>query len=165
MNAAFSHETFEYPWLMPSLVDQITKDIGDAMRQKNQATLAPLRMLKAALMNREVEKGRALDESESVQVVNQLVKQRRDSIDQFRAGGRQDLADREQAEAVFLERYLPPAADEAAVQSAIDAAVTETGAAGPKDMGKVMKAVMARLAGATVDGRQLSEAVKKRLAR
>lgn len=150
---------------MPSLVDQITKDIGDAMRQKNQATLAPLRMLKAALMNREVEKGRALDESESVQVVNQLVKQRRDSIDQFRAGGRQDLADREQAEAVFLERYLPPAADEAAVQSAIDAAVTETGAAGPKDMGKVMKAVMARLAGATVDGRQLSEAVKKRLAR
>jgi uncharacterized protein YqeY len=148
---------------MPTLVDQITKDIADAMRQKNQATLAPLRMLKAALMNREVEKGRALDSAESLQVVNQLVKQRRDAIDQFRAGGRPELADREQAEVVFLERYLPPAADEAAVQAAIDAAIAETAATGPKDMGKVMKAAMARLAGATVDGRLLSEAVKKRL--
>jgi uncharacterized protein YqeY len=163
MDAAFSHETFEYPWHMPTLVEQITKDIADAMRQKSQATLAPLRMLKAALMNREVEKGRALDEAEALQVVNQLVKQRRDSIDQFRAAGRQDLADREQAEVVFLGRYLPPAADESAVQSAIEAAIAETGAVGPKDMGKVMKAVMTRLAGATVDGRQLSEAVKARL--
>jgi len=148
---------------MLSLVEQITRDIADAMRQKNQATLAPLRMLKAALMNREVEKGRALDDGESLQVVNQLVKQRRDAIDQFRAGGRLDLAEREQAEVIFLERYLPPAADEAAVQAAIEAAIAETGAAGPKDMGKVMKAVMARLAGATVDGRALSEAVKTRL--
>src|SRR5439155_2481501 len=105
---------------MPMLVEQITKDIADAMRQKNQATLAPLRMLKAALMNREVEKGRALDEAESLQVVTQLVKQRRDSIEQFRAGGRQDLVDREQAEVEFLARYLPPAADEATVQQAID---------------------------------------------
>lgn len=145
------------------LVEQITKDIADAMRQKNQATLAPLRMLKAALMNREVEKGRPLDEAESLQVVNQLVKQRRDSIEQFKAGGRQDLVDREQAEVIFLERYLPPAADDAAIARAIDEAVAETGAAGPKDMGKVMKAVMARLAGATVDGRALSDAVKKRL--
>ena len=147
-----------------SLVDQITKDIADAMRQKDQAALAPLRMLKAALMNREVEKARGLDEAESLQVVNQLVKQRRDSAEQFRAGGRQDLADREQSEIVFLGRYLPPAADEAAVLQAIDAAVAETGAAGPKDMGKVMKAVMVKLAGLTVDGRLLSEAVKKRLA-
>jgi len=145
------------------LVDQITKDIADAMRQKNQATLAPLRMLKAALMNREVEKARALDDAESLQVVNQLVKQRRDAIEQFRAGGRQDLVDREQAEIVILERYLPPAADAGAINEAIEAAVAETGAAGPKDMGKVMKAVMARLAGATVDGRAVSEAVKKRL--
>ena len=150
---------------MPTLVEQVTKDIADAMRQKNQATLAPLRMLKAALMNREVEKRRALDDAESLQVVHQLVKQRRDAIDQFRAGGRQDLADREQAEVIFLEHYLPPAADEATVQAAIDAAMTETGAAGPKDMGKVMKAVMARLAGATVDGRLLSDAVKKRLSK
>jgi uncharacterized protein YqeY len=148
---------------MAQLVDRVTKDIADAMRQKNQATLAPLRMLKAAIMNREVEKGRALDEAESLQVVNQLVKQRRDSIEQFRAGGRQDLVDREQAEVVFLEQYLPPAADAATIHAAIDAAVTETSAAGPKDMGKVMKAVMSKLAGATVDGRALSEAVKARL--
>jgi uncharacterized protein YqeY len=148
---------------MPMLIEQITHDIADAMRQRNQATLAPLRMLKAALMNREVEKGRALDEAESRQVVSQLVKQRRDAIEQFRAGGRPDLADREQAEVVFLAQYLPPAADESAVTAAIEAAITETGAAGPKDMGKVMKAVTARLAGSTVDGRKLSEAVKKRL--
>ena len=149
---------------MPSLFEQVTKDIGDAMKQRDQGSLAPLRMLKAALMNREVEKGRPLDEAESLQVVNSLVKQRRDSIDQFRAGNRHDLADREQAEVTFLLRYLPPAADEAAIQTAIEAAIAETGAAGPKDMGKVMKAVTARLAGSTVDGRALSEAVKKRLA-
>src|SRR5439155_14072065 len=108
---------------MPTLIEQITKDIADAMRQKNAATLVPLRMLKAALMNREVEKGRALDEAESLQVVSQLVKQRRDAVDQFRAGNRHDLADREQAEIVFLEKYLPPAVDEAAVHAAIEEAV------------------------------------------
>jgi uncharacterized protein len=149
---------------MATLVEQVTRDIADAMRQKNQAVLAPLRMLKAALMNKEVEKGHTLDEAESLQVVNSLVKQRRDSIDQFRTGGRQDLVDREQSELELLQRYLPPAADEAAITQAIEAAVAETGASGPKDMGKVMKAVTARLAGSTVDGRTLSEAVKKRLA-
>ena len=148
---------------MATLLEQITKDIADAMRQKNQATLAPLRMLKAALMNREVEKGRALDETESTQVVSALVKQRRDSIEQFRAGGRQDLVDREQAEVAFLERYLPPAADASAIAQAIDAAITETGASGPKDMGKVMKVVMTKLAGLTVDGRMVSDLVKSRL--
>jgi uncharacterized protein len=147
-----------------TLVEQVTRDIADAMRQKNQATLAPLRMLKAALMNREVEKGRPLDDAESRQVVVSLVKQRKDSIEQFRAGGRQDLVDREQAEATFLERYLPPTADASAIAQAIEAAVAETGAGGPKDMGRVMKAVMARLAGLTVDGRAVSDAVKKRLA-
>lgn len=146
-----------------SLLEQVTKDIADAMRQKNQATLAPLRMLKAALMNKEVEKGRALDDAESLQVVNSLVKQRRDSIDQFRAGGRQDLVDREQAEVVFLARYLPPAADEETIARAVEAAVAETGAAGPKDIGKVMKAVMVRLTGLAVDGRVVSDLVKKRL--
>ena len=149
---------------MPKLIDQVTKDIADAMRQKDQDALGPLRMLKAALMNREVEKARALDEPESVQVVNSLVKQRRDSADQFRAGGREDLATRELAEIAFLQRYLPPAADEAAIAQAIEGAVLETGASSPKDMGKVMKAVTAKLAGLTVDGRALSEAVKKRLA-
>ena len=148
----------------PPLVEQVTRDIADAMRQKDQARLAPLRMLKAALMNKEVEKGRALDEAESLQVVGSLVKQRRDSIEQFRAGQRQDLVDREQAEIALLERYLPPAADDAAMASAIDAAVAETGASSMKDMGRVMKAATARLAGLTVDGRVLSEAVKRRLA-
>jgi uncharacterized protein YqeY len=147
-----------------TLVEQVTRDIADAMRQKNQATLAPLRMLKAALMNREVEKGRALDETESLQVVGALVKQRRDSVEQFRAGGRQDLVDKEQAEIAFLERYLPPSADPAAIAAAIEAAIAETGATSPKDMGKVMKAVLTKLAGLTVDGRVVSDAVKKRLA-
>jgi uncharacterized protein YqeY len=149
---------------MPTLFEQVTRDITDAMRRKDQVSLAPLRMLKAALMNKEVEKGRALDEGESIQVVNSLVKQRRDSADQFRAGNRPELADKEQAEIVFLQRYLPPAADAQAIEHAIEAAIQETGAAGPKDMGKVMKAVTGRLAGLTVDGRALSEAVKKRLA-
>lgn len=149
---------------MATLMEKVTQDIAAAMREKNQASLAPLRMLKAALMNREVEKGRALDEAESLQVVASLVKQRRDSVDQFRAGGRQDLVDREQAEIAFLERYQPPAADAATISRAIDAAVTETGATGPKDMGKVMKAVMTHLVGMTVDGRAVSDAVKKRLA-
>lgn len=149
---------------MATLMERVTQDIATAMREKNQATLAPLRMLKAALMNREVEKGRPLDEAESLQVVAGLVKQRRDSVEQFRSGGRQDLADREQAEIAFLERYQPPAADAATIAKAIDAAVAETGAIGPKDMGKVMKAVMVHLAGLTVDGRAVSDAVKKRLA-
>ena len=149
---------------MDTLLETVTRDIADAMRQKSQATLAPLRMLKAAIMNKEVEKGRALDDAESRQVVVALVKQRRDSIDQFRAGGRTDLADREQAEIAFLQRYLPPEADASAIAQAIEAAVAETGASSVKDMGRVMKATLARLEGLTADGRAVSEAVKKRLA-
>jgi uncharacterized protein len=149
---------------MPALLDQVTRDIGDAMRQKDQASLAPLRMLKAALMNKEVEKGRALDESEALLVVNALVKQRRDSIEQFRAGRRPELADKEQAEITLLERYLPPAADPDAIAAAVEAAVTETGASSVKDMGRVMKVVMVKLSGLTVDGRLVSDAVKRRLA-
>ena len=99
-------------------------------------------MLKAALMNREVEKGRALDEAESRQVVTALVKQRRDSIEQFTSGGRQDLADKEAAEIAVLESYLPPAADPAAVERAVADAIAETGATSPKDIGRVMKAAM-----------------------
>jgi len=146
-----------------SLLEQVTKEIGEAMRRKDQASLAPLRMLKAALMNKEVEKSRVLDEAESLQVVNALVKQRRDAAEQFRAGNRIDLADKEQSEIAFLERYLPPAADPNAIAAAVEAAVLETSAAGPKDMGKVMKAVMAKLGGMSVDGRVVSDAVKKRL--
>lgn len=147
-----------------TLFERVTQEIADAMRQRDQASLGPLRMLKAALMNHEVTRGRSLDEAESLQVVNQLVKQRRDSIEQFKAGGRTDLADKEQAELTFLEKFLPPAADPAAVAAAIEAAVAETGATSAKDMGKVMKAVNTALAGQTIDGKALAEAVKRRLA-
>jgi uncharacterized protein len=147
-----------------TLSDKVNTEITAAMKAKDQVRLSSLRMLKAAIMNKEVEKGRALDEAESRQVVVALVKQRRDSVDQFRAGGRTDLADREQAEIDFLQRYLPPEADASAVAQAVDAAIAETGASSPKDMGRVMKAVLARLEGLTVDRRALSETVKKRLA-
>lgn len=147
-----------------TFVATVTQHIADAMRQRDQASLGPLRMLKAALMNREVEKGRALDDAESLQVVHQLVKQRRDSIAQFRAGGRPELADKEQAEIDFLDRYLPPAADPAALAAAIDAAMIQVGATSLKDMGKVIKAVGVALAGQTVDGKAVADAVKARLA-
>src|SRR5205807_4385564 len=121
------------------------------MRQRDQVRLGALRMLKAALMNREVERGRALDHAESQQVVASLVKQRKDSIEQFTKGGRIDLADKEAAEIRVLETYLPAPVDPAIVQRAIADAIEETGATSPKDMGRVMKAAMARLSGQGVD--------------
>jgi uncharacterized protein YqeY len=146
-----------------TLAERITRDIADAMRAKDQARLAPLRMLKAALMNREVEKGRPLDGPESLQVVSSLIKQRRDSIEQFQKGGRDDLADRESREITLLETYLPPPLDAAAIERAVDEAIAETGASTAKDLGRVMKAVMPKLAGATVDGRAVNEIVRRRL--
>src|SRR5690349_4616139 len=134
------------------------------MRQHDPVRLSALRMLKAALMNREVERGRALDAAESQQVVASLVKQRKDSIDQFTKGGRQDLADKEAAEIRVLEAYLPAAADPAAVERAVIDAIAETGATSVKDMGRVMKAAMARLAGQTVDGKAVNELVRAKLA-
>ena len=120
-------------------------------------------MLKAALMNREVEKARALDEAEDRQVVSSLVKQRKDSIDQFRKAGRQDLVDKESAELALLETFLPPAADPAAIDQAVADAIQETGATSSKDLGRVMKAAMARLAGQNVDGKVVNERVRKAL--
>jgi len=146
-----------------ALIDEINRDIGDAMKRRDQARLAPLRMLKTALVNREVEKGAELDGTEEQRVVAMLVKQRRDSIEQFRAGGREELAAREEAEIDVLDAYLPPAVDAATVDAAIAEAVAETGAQSIKDMGPVMKTVMAKLAGTTVDGRVVSDAVKRRL--
>jgi uncharacterized protein YqeY len=133
------------------------------MRKQSAARLSALRMLKAALVNREVEKGRTLDETESKQVVTGLVKQRRDSIDQFTRGGRQDLADKEAAEIAVLESYLPAAADPVAVERAVADALAETGASSPKDIGRVMKAVMSKLSGQNVDGKTVNELVRKRL--
>jgi uncharacterized protein YqeY len=146
-----------------TLMARISADIAAAMKAREQERLAALRMAKAALMNREVEKGRGLDESEEQQVIVSLIKQRRDSIEQFRQGGRDELAEREAAEIVTLEAYLPPPLDEAALQAAVQAAVAETGAASPRDLGKVMKAVMPRLAGQPVDGRVVSDLVKRAL--
>jgi uncharacterized protein YqeY len=125
--------------------------------------LGALRMLKAAFMNKAVEKGRDLDDGEERQVVNSLVKQRRDSIEQFTKGGRQDLVDKETAEIGVLEAYLPPALDPAALDKAVADAVAETGATSAKDMGRVMKAAMAKLAGQTVDGKVVSDLVRKKL--
>jgi len=133
------------------------------MRKQAAARLSALRMLKAALVNREVEKGRALDEHESRQVVTAAVKQRRDSIEQFTRGGRQDLADKEAAEITVLESYLPAAADPAAVERAVTDAIVETGASSTKDIGRVMKAVMSKLAGQNVDGKTVNELVRIKL--
>ncbi len=128
-----------------ALIDEVSAAIADAMRRQDAPRLSALRMLKAALMNREVEKAHALDDAESRQVVNSLVKQRRDSIEQFMKGGRQDLVDKETAEIAVLDQYLPPPADPAALERAVVEAIAETGAASLKDMGRVMKAAMARL--------------------
>jgi uncharacterized protein len=146
-----------------ALVDELSGSIADAMRKHDAVRLSTLRMLKAALMNREIERGHALDETESRQVVASLVKQRKDSIEQFTNGGRPELAAKEQAEIGVLEGYLPAAADPAAVEQAVVAAIQETGATSAKDMGRVMKAAMARLAGQTVDGRTVNELVRKKL--
>jgi uncharacterized protein YqeY len=147
-----------------SLLADVNAAIADATRKKEPLRLGALRMLKAAFMNREVERGRALDDTEARQVVVSLVKQRKDSIEQFVKGGRQDLADKEAAEIVVLEAYLPPAADPALVDRAVTEAIAESGATSVKDMGKVMKAAMAKLAGETVDGRAMNELVRKKLA-
>lgn len=146
-----------------SLEQTLSADIVAAMRAKDATRLTALRMLKTALTNKSIEKGRALEAVEELQVVSQLVKQRRDSIDQFTKGGRKDLADKEQAEIVILDTYLPPSASDAEIGSAVAAAITETGAITQKDMGRVMKAVMAALAGKTVDGKKVNEAVRERL--
>jgi len=146
-----------------SLVDDVSAAIADAMRRQEALRLGALRMLKAALMNRGVEKGRDLDDAESRQVVASLVKQRKDSIEQFTKGGRQDLADKEAAEIRVLESYLPPSADPAVVERAVAEAIAESGATSPKDVGRVMKAAMAKLTGQTVDGKAVNELVRKRL--
>ena len=139
------------------LVDEVGSAIAEAMRQRETLRLSALRMLKAAFMNKSIEKKHDLDDAEARQVVAALVKQRKDSIEQFTKGGRQDLADKEAAEIRILEAYLPAAVDPAAVA----AAIAETGATSPKDMGRVMKAVMSKLAGQNVDGKTVNELVRR----
>jgi uncharacterized protein len=145
------------------LSEQVNRDITAAMKAQDQKRLSALRMLKAAIMNKEVEKGRNLDDAEVQQVVASLVKQRRDSIEQFAGAGRTDLVEKETGEITVLEHYQPAAASADEIEAAVAAAIAETGAASPKDMGKVMKAVMPKLAGKTVDGKAVNEMVKRKL--
>jgi uncharacterized protein YqeY len=146
------------------LIDRISGDIANAMRSRDQARLGALRMAKAALMNAEVQRGRGLEDAEAQQVIVGLIKQRRDSIEQFRSGGRADLADKEAAEITVLEQYAPPPIDPAEIDRAVDAAIAETGATSAKDLGRVMKVVMSGFAGRAVDGKMINEAVRRRLA-
>ena len=146
-----------------SLKDQIIKDMTASMKAKDAARTSTLRMVKAALQNREIEKGGALDDDELMKLLRSLVKQRRDSVEQYQKGGRQDLVDKEQAEIAVIESYLPLGASQAEIAQAVSEAIGETGATSMKDMGAVMKAVMTRLAGKNADGRMVSETVKSKL--
>jgi uncharacterized protein YqeY len=149
-----------------SLIEQIQKDITTAMKTRDEQRLSTLRMVKAALQNRAIEKMAPLDDKESQAVLATLIKQRKDSVEQFTKGGRQEMADKEASEIVMIEAYLPKAAGEAEVVAGVKAVIVEMGSPTMKDMGAVMKNVMARFAGAgmRVDGKLVSETVKKELA-
>ena len=146
-----------------SILADVNARITLAMKAHDAPTLSALRMLKTALTNREVEKGRALETGEALQVVAALLKQRRDSIEQFQKGGRQDLVAREQFDVALLEGMMPPPVTTDEIDAAVARAVEETGATSSKDMGRVMKAAMAALAGKPVEGRAVNEAVRRKL--
>ena len=146
-----------------NLKEQIFADVTVAMKAKDAARTSTLRMLKAAIVNRQIEKGGELDEEELMKLLRSQAKQRRDSIEQYEKGGRRDLADKEIAEIAVIEGYLPRAASQEEIDKAVTAAIAETGATSMKEMGAVMKAVMPRLAGKNADGRAVSETVKKKL--
>jgi uncharacterized protein len=146
-----------------SFIDRIQKDLTEAMKSKDELRLSVLRMVKTALKNKEIEKIRPLDDAESLQVLQTLVKQRKESVEQFSAGGRKDLADKETREIAIIETYLPAGASEADMDRAIEAAIAETSANSPKQMGVVIKAARAQLGGKTVDGKALSDRVRDRL--
>jgi uncharacterized protein YqeY len=148
-----------------ALIERIQKDLTEAMMSKDELRLSVLRMLKSALKYKEIEKVRPLEDAESLQVLQTLVKQRRESVEQFARGGRQDLADKETQEIAILEKYLPAAPSSADMSGAIEAAIAETGANSPKGMGAVIKAAKARLEGKAVDGKLLSDLVKERLSK
>ena len=146
-----------------SLQNKIQSHIAEAMRGKDQLRLSVLRMMKTAIKNKEVEKMKVLDEGEAIAVLNTLVKQRKDSAEQFRGGGREEMALKEEAEIKIIEEYLPAAASEDEIRQAIGEAILETGATSIKDMGKVMKATLNRLTGKTADGGRVSQLVKEKL--
>src|SRR6266540_2242317 len=146
-----------------SLKQQIVSNLTASMKAQDAPRTSTLRMVKAAVMNREIEKGAELDDEEMMQLLRSLVKQRRDSVEQYEKGGRQELADKEKTEIEVIEAYLPQAASSDEIEAAVAAAISETGASTMKDMGRVMKAVQAALAGRNADGRTVSEIVKAKL--
>jgi len=147
-----------------SLTEQVQKDMVDAMRKREELRLSTLRMMKAALHNKEIEKRGKLEEKEELQVFSTMIKQRKDSIEQFEKGNRPELARKEAEEIAIIEAYMPKAVGEEEIVAAVRAIIAEMGTPTMKDMGAVMKNVMAKFAGARVDGKLVSEAVKKELA-
>jgi uncharacterized protein YqeY len=146
-----------------SLKQQIISDLTTSMKAQDVPRTSTLRMVKAAMMNREIEKGGEMDDEEMAKLLRSLVKQRRDSVEQYEKAGRQELADKEKSEIKVIEAYLPQAASREEIEAAVAAAIAETAAASIKDMGKVMKAAQAALAGKNADGRTVSEIVKAKL--
>jgi uncharacterized protein YqeY len=146
-----------------SLREQVVKDLTAAMKAQDAGRTSTLRMVKAAMMNRQIEKGSELDDDDMQKLLRSLVKQRRDSIEQYEKAGRQELVDKEKAEIDVIETYLPQAASKEEIEQAVAAAIAETGASSIKDMGKVMKAAQAALAGKNADGKLVSEVVKAKL--
>jgi uncharacterized protein YqeY len=146
-----------------SLKQQIISDLTASMKAQDAPRTSTLRMVKAAVMNREIEKGGEMDDEEMMKLLRSLVKQRRDSVEQYEKGGRPELAAKEQTEIEVIEAYLPQAASREEIEAAIAAAITETGANSIKDMGKVMKSAQTALAGKNADGRTVSEIVKAKL--
>jgi len=146
-----------------SLGEQIVADLTTAMKAQDAQRTSTLRMVKAAMMNRKIEKGSDLTDDDVQKLLRSLVKQRRDSIEQYEKAGRQELVDKETAEIAVIETYLPQAASAAEIEAAVVAAITETGASSMKDMGKVMRTAQAALAGKNADGKTVSEVVKAKL--
>ena len=146
-----------------TIQEKIQTHLSEAMRSKDALRLSVLRMMKTAVKNREIEKMKPLDEAEAFATLNTLVKQRKDSVEQFRKGGREELALKEEAEIKIIEEYLPAAASEDDIRRAVEEAIQEVSATSIKDMGKVMKATLARLAGKGADGARVSQLVKEKL--
>jgi len=146
-----------------SIVEQVEKDLVAALRAQEVLKLSVLRMMKAALMNKKVERGKDVDDTEALAVLRTLAKQRHESVEAFRKGGREDLALKEEAEVKIVEAYLPAAASDDEIDAAVASAIAESGASTAKDVGKAMKAAMAKLAGKNADGKRVSEKVRAKL--
>ena len=146
-----------------TIVEQVENDLVAAMKAREELRLYVLRMAKTALKHKQVELGKPLGDDEAVAVLRTLVKQRRDSVEQFRKGGREDLAAKEEAETAILQTYLPAAVSDEEISAAVAAAIAETGAAGPQDLGKVMKVAMQKLTGKNADGKRVNQAVRAKL--